>query len=124
MEDRLREELMELYGGKMVQEEYASEGQIDEEDILSASIFLDDFTVEDDFYETEIIYTTDITETMGISIEIDEDGIISEIWISFHTSSWGDSGLGEEDPEDYFTYEECLEAAKEFIEDMLAGNEM
>lgn len=121
MEDRLQEELMKLYGGKKVQEEYADCGEIDEEELLSADGTLGDCEIED---EDDDYYETEITETMGISVEIDEDGMISEIWISFHTSSWGDSGLGEEDPEDYFTYEECLEAAKEFIEDMLAGNEM
>ena len=105
MDERIQEELKEAYCGKLVQEDCC----LEDEELLEATS-----TVDEDDEDSE-----EITITMGIQVEVDEDNMISDITIYFHTSSWGDSGLGEEDPEDYWSYDECYSAAAEFIEGIL-----
>ena len=108
MEDRLVEALLEKYKDKKVKEEFANEAIVEEEELLEEKVFLDDEDEDD----------SDSTITMSIQIELEDDSI-SDIFIEFHTSCWGDSGLGEEYPEDYWTYDECYDAAAEFIEEHL-----
>lgn len=105
MEDRLIEELENKYCGMKVNtsdDNFICNGG---EDVLIA-----EFTDEDD---------QEFNLSMGISLEIDEDDCISEIDVYFHTSAWGDSGLGECDPDEYFEYEECLEAAENHIKEVI-----
>lgn len=45
---------------------------------------------------------------------------ISKVRVGFHTSSFGDSGLGEEDPDAYWTDDQCLRAAARFVKKLLA----
>lgn len=52
-------------------------------------------------------------------VELDDDDCIDFVSIDSHTSCWGDSGLGEEDPEDFWSFEMCLSAAEPFIENIL-----
>ena len=61
--------------------------------------------------------------TAPILVELDDNDCIEDVFITFHTYGWGDSGLGEDDPEDYWSYEECLAAAERFVENLLENSE-
>ncbi len=107
MEDKLQKELLAKYAGKKVKKECTDWNYLEDEELLTESSSIDD----DD---TEIIIS------MGIQIELDEEEEhISDIYINFQTSAWGDSGLGEEDPSDYWSYSECYKAAEDFIKAIL-----
>lgn len=106
MEKQLEKELEDIYCGKKVREECSSWRFLEDSALLEAQGFIDDGE-------------TEITETMGIEVETDEDNCITDISIYFHTSCWGDSGLGEEDPEEYWDYSECYDAAVKFMEGLL-----
>ncbi len=105
MEDKLQKELRAKYVGKKVKKECTDWDYLEDEELLTESSSIDD--------------DTEITISMGIQIELDEEEHISDIYINFQTSSWGDSGLGEEDPSDYWSYSECCKAAEDFIKNIL-----
>ena len=106
MEDRLQEELLKKYQGKKVKEDCTDWDALEDEELLEASSTIDDGALE-------------ITIRMSIQIDLDGEDRIDYVSIGFHTSCWGDSGLGEEDPEEYWTYGECFRAAEKFIENLL-----
>ena len=107
MDDKLQDELLAKYGGKKVKKECTDWKDLQEENLLTEHSTTDDGAL-------------DITINMEIQIELDdEEEHISDIYITFHTSCWGDWGIGEEDPEDYWTYAECYKAAEDFIKNIL-----
>ena len=114
MEDELIEELKNKYCGRTVCAEYADEAYIEDEEILV--VRCDEDESGDNAEDYDDSYGLSIA--MGINIELD-DGVISDIDISFRTFADGDSGVGEEDPDMYFEYEDCLAAAADFIRDCL-----
>lgn len=105
MDDRIQEALIEKYAGQTVREDCSDWACLEDEELLSAEDTIDD--------------ETEITITMGIQVEVDEENKISNVCVFFHTSCWGDSGLGESDPEEYWDYSECYEAAERFIKQLL-----
>ena len=104
----LQDELNNSYCGKIICEEYVNWMVLEDRDILSAKDTIDD--------------CTEITISMMLSIEVNDKHAISDISIDFSTSCWGDSGIGESDPRDYFSYEECYSAASNYIQDLLDTN--
>ncbi len=106
MENRLQQELTEKYKGRKVKDSCTNWSFLENEELLVESSTIDDEDLE-------------ITETMRIWIETDGNDCIKDVRIGFHTSCWGDSGLGEEDPGHYWSYGECFDAAEEFIQSIL-----
>lgn len=120
MEDKLQEELTAKYRGKKVKDDCTDWDSLENEELLyKTSTEIEDEEAE----ETEEDYDYDddleLIETMSIHIDLDENDCISDVWIGFQTLCYGDSGIGEEDPEDYWSYEECFAAAEEFIQNIL-----
>lgn len=114
--ESLQDALMEQYCGRQVSEPYAGDGYVEEEEILSAvHETAEEYPSEDDKNEYE-----ESPAAMGISVELDEDGRIAEVWISFRALSWDGDFPVEEEPESYFSYEQCFDAAQAFIENILA----
>ena len=114
MEDKLNAALTAKYAGRQAKEGLDL-NDLEYEELLEAKVgsYLED---EDEEEEDD---GPGAKEYMGISVDLDESDRVSEVCVSFHTSCWGDSGLGEEDPEDYWSFEECFSAASAFVEDLL-----
>lgn len=119
MEDKLTENLNRAFVGKPARD--ADWDELMKEELLE-STGLDEEEDEEEYEEDEEYEpSTSMVMSIEISTGEDDDGntIIDEIIIGFQTYSDYDSGLGEEDPEWYFTYEQCYAAAEEFIRNVL-----
>ncbi len=100
-------ELNQKYVGRKVKEDCTDYLSLESDDVLAE----ENITLDVDDVECN--------ERMSIQIELDDNKCIEKIWVSFHTSCWGDSGLGEVDPSYIWTYGECYNAAAKFIENIL-----
>ena len=107
MEEKLREALNEQYRGMKVKEKRTDWEDLENDALLEEKDRIGKFDQE-------------ITETMKIEIELDENDCIRDIAVAFHTHACGDSGIGEVNPENYWSFEKCYAAAKKFVEKALA----
>ena len=109
MEDKLNAALTAKYAGKKAKEGLEW-NDLEYEELMEAEVVVEE-EYEDD--------SSDTKEYMGVSVDLDASDRVRQVCVSFHTSCWGDSGLGEEDPEDYWTFEECFAAASAFVDELL-----
>ena len=113
MDEKLQEELTATYKGKKVKEECTDCSDLEDEYLMEKDLLAD----EDDEEDAEEYFDSGLSISMCIQIELDDDNCITEVCIGFRT--WGDDGIGEADPEDYWEYDECFDAAEKFILNIL-----
>ena len=81
-------------------------------------------SVSDPSVNSDAVQTEDgeeITISMGVESELTQRGTIKNVSVFFSTYG-SDDGLGDEDPTDYWSYEECFNAASEFLDSCLEEN--
>ena len=117
MEDRLEKELTEKYKGKKVKEECTEYYDLEDEYLMEKDLLAD----EEDEEDCEEQYDSGLSISMCIQVEIDDDNCITEVCIGFRT--WGDDGIGDADPEYYWEYDECFDAAEKFFQNILDGKD-